>query len=85
MHRTQIALPPELHHKATQRASALRISLAEYLRRLLARDLEAPRSDTDVGAIFGLGNSQGSDVARHKHDYLEEAVESEHGDSLARQ
>src|SRR5437016_6136404 len=39
MSRTHITLDAEIQRKARQRASDLGISLAEYLRRLVARDL----------------------------------------------
>jgi hypothetical protein len=41
MERTQIMLDAELQKRARKRASQLGISLAEYVRRLLARDLGA--------------------------------------------
>jgi len=37
--RNQITLDPELQRRARKRASDLGISLAEYFRRLVARDL----------------------------------------------
>jgi hypothetical protein len=42
MSRTQITLPPEQQRLARQRASDLGVSLAGYVRRLLARDLASP-------------------------------------------
>ena len=75
--RTQISLDPELHKRAKARAAELGISLAEYLRRLLEGDLKGPRPSAEPSAIFNLGDSGGSDVARHKDEYVAEAVESE--------
>lgn len=76
--RTQITLPPEDHRRARARAAELGISLAEYVRRLVARDLgdQAPRAD--VRDLFDLGNSGGSDIARFKDEYIGEAVEAEY-------
>lgn len=53
--RTQIQLTPEHHRRARDRAAALGISLAEYIRRLVAADLTAPRRGADVSEIFGIG------------------------------
>lgn len=77
MIRAQISLDPELHRKAKDRAAKLGVSLAEYLRRLVARDLDQPRPAADRSVIFNLGDSGGSDVARFKHEYVEEAIEAE--------
>ena len=74
MARTQVTLDPELHRGARAKAAALGISLAEYMRRLVARDLDAPRRPADVGAVCDLGSSAGSDVAREKDRYVGEAV-----------
>ena len=79
MSRTQITLSPENHRQARRRAAELGISLAEYIRRLVDRDLqEASSARTDISVIFGLGDSGGSDVATHKHEYVGEAVDALH-------
>jgi Antitoxin ParD len=76
MIRMQISLTPEDHRRARARAAALGISVAEYVRRLLARDLGERSGRSDPQALFDLGDSGGSDVARNKHRYIGEAVES---------
>lgn len=58
MARTQITLDPELHRRARARAGELGISLAEYIRRLVAADLEPPAPKADVSALFNLGDSR---------------------------
>jgi hypothetical protein len=73
MARTQITLSAEAHRKARRRAAALGISLAEYLRELVANDLGGRRRRTDASAVFDLGDSGGSDIARHQDAYLAEA------------
>jgi hypothetical protein len=78
MHRTQILLDPADHRKARRRASELGISLSEYIRRLVAHDLGGPRPRADVAALFDLGDSGGSDVARDKDTYLGEAAAATH-------
>jgi hypothetical protein len=74
MSRTQVTLESELHRRARAKAAALGISLAEYMRQLVAADLEGPRRAADVRAVFDLGRSAGSDVARDKDRYLGDAV-----------
>lgn len=75
MARTQITLDPELLRGAVAKSAALGISLAEYLRRLVERDLESPRPAADVRAVFDLGRSGGGDVAGEKDRWLGEAVD----------
>lgn len=80
MVRTQIALDSEDHRRAKHRAAELNISLAEYVRRAVHRDLggEEARPKAHISEIFGLFDSGGSDVAKHKDRYVGEAVEAEH-------
>lgn len=76
MARVQVSLPPEEHRRARARAAELGISFAEYVRRLVASDLgERPRG-AHPSTLCDLGESSDSDVARHKHRYLGEAVEA---------
>jgi hypothetical protein len=74
MQRTQISLPAAEHRRARRRASELGISLAEYLRRLVRRDLGEPSTPGDVGSLFALGDSGGSDVAADKDAYVAASV-----------
>jgi len=73
MARMQITLDPEMQRRARQRASDLGVSLAEYLRRLLARDLGSPPTPGDVASVFDLGRSDNPDVARNKSAMMAEA------------
>ena len=78
MARTQITLDPEDLRKAQRRSAELGISLAAYVRGLVKRDLDDPVDRAaDVRSIFDVGDSGGSDVARHKDRYVGEAVEAE--------
>ena len=77
MARTQITLDPELHRRARDKASALGLSLAEYLRRLVAADLGEQRPRGRLEDVLDLGDSGGSDVAREKDAYLAAAVQAE--------
>jgi hypothetical protein len=76
MARTQITLPPEIQRRARQRAGDLGVSMAEYVRRLLARDLGNPTVMADPALVFDLGRSRGSDIARNKDAMIAEAFAS---------
>lgn len=69
MARTQITLKSDSHRRAKRRAAERGISLAEYFRQLVDRDLgEEPKGD--ITAIFGIGDSGGSDIANYKDEYI---------------
>lgn len=70
MARTQITLEPEFQRRAHQRASDLGVSFAEYVRRLMIRDLGAPRTATNVECVFDLGRSAASDIAKEKDSMI---------------
>jgi hypothetical protein len=74
MTRTQVYLDREMLRRARTRAAELGISLAEYIRRLLARDLGEPGQAIDPSSIFNLGRSSGSNVAAQKDAMLGEAA-----------
>lgn len=76
MAKTQITLETEMQRRARQRANDLGVSLAEYFRRLLARDLARPETASHVDRIFDLGASGGSDIASHKDSMIAEAFRS---------
>ena len=77
--RLQVTFEPEEHRRAKRRAAELGISLAEFVRRSVDQALDQPdRPKPDISAIFGLGNSGGSNVAKHKDEYLDEAVEADY-------
>ena len=66
MTRTQLSFERDMLRDARGRAGDLGISLAEYVRRLVAEDLGGGRPVADPGAVFNLGSSRGSDIARNK-------------------
>jgi len=74
MTRTQLSFEREMLKRARRRASTLGISLAEYVRRLVAEDLGDRPHGADPSLVFNLGSSTGSDVARHKDAMLAEAL-----------
>ena len=79
MIRTQLSMDRELLMRARNKASEQRISLSEYVRRLVRADLEPPPPSGDVRAIFGMFSSGGSNIARDKDKMLSEAVLKLHG------
>jgi hypothetical protein len=52
------------------------VSLAEYFRRLLARDLARPETAVPVDSIFDLGTSRSPDIASQKDSMIAEAFQS---------
>jgi hypothetical protein len=70
MVRTQITLEPETQRRARQRASDLGLPLAEYVRRLVARDLGGLPPAANPETVFDLGASGGSNVAVTKQAML---------------
>ena len=73
MARAQISLDPETYRRARRRAGDMGLSLAEYVRRLVARDLGRQQAAANPAAVFDLGASGGSDIARNKDAMLAEA------------
>lgn len=78
MSRTQITLEAELQRRARRRAGDLGVSLAEYVRRLVARDLAAPQTVVDRSCIFDLGSSRNADIAQNKDGMVAAAFASPH-------
>ncbi|MFN2463903.1 MAG: CopG family transcriptional regulator [Candidatus Dormibacteria bacterium] len=76
MSRFQVTLLPEELQRAKRKAGASGVSLGEYIRRLIARDLARPRSAVVRAAVMALGDSGGADVATAKDRYVGEAVAS---------
>ena len=72
--RTQVTLDADAHRRARRRAAELGISFAEYIRRVVDRDLGEPPPPGDPAEIFGLFDSGGSDVARDKDRMVDAAV-----------
>lgn len=72
--RMQVTLPREQHLRLAAKARAAGMSMAEYIRQLVADDLEEPGDEAELEELFGIGDSGGSDVARHQDEYLGEAL-----------
>lgn len=76
MIQTQVSLDPETLKEARRKASELGISFAEYVRRLLAKDLSEKPTTSDPTAVFNLGKSGNSDIRREKNRAIREAVDA---------
>ena len=74
MVRTQISLDLKRHALARARAAALGVSLAEYVRRLIGRDVAERPDETDRSVVFDLGTSGGTDIASQKARMIGEAT-----------
>lgn len=74
--RTQITMDPELQRRAQAKAAELGISFAEYIRRLVAGDLDATtKPKPDISIIFDLvDEGPPTDIARDKDKMVGEAV-----------
>ena len=72
--RTQIDLESEQHALVKRKAADLGISMAEYIRRLVERDLGQAGPSSDISAIFGIGDSGGSDIAVDRKGATAEAI-----------
>ena len=73
MVRTQISLDSELHTQVRARAAGLGVSLAEYIRRLVDRDLADVPKPVDRSIVFDLGASAGTDIASDKDRMIGQA------------
>ena len=73
--RTQVTLDPEMQRRAQARAAELKISFAEYVRRLLVNDLGETNRKADISTIFDLATSRAeTDIARNKDEMIAEAI-----------
>ncbi len=79
MTRTQLSFDRETLQAARARAGELGVSLAEYVRRLVAADLARPSAVVDVASVFDLGASGGSDIASEKDALIGAAFADEEG------
>jgi hypothetical protein len=71
--RTQITMEAELRRRAQTRAAELGISFAEYIRRLVARDLDEPKADISI-AFNLIDEGDPTDIARDKDKMIGDAV-----------
>lgn len=75
MTRTQLSFDAEQLQGARDRAAQLGISLAEYVRRLVAEDLGEGGRQPSPDSVFDLGASSGrSNVAANKDAMIGEAL-----------
>ena len=72
-----IVLPDHHHAEAKRKAARQGVSLSEYIRRLVARDLGQDTSSNDPSVIFGLFDSGGSRIADGKQAMISEAIDKQ--------
>jgi hypothetical protein len=77
--RTQISLEREMLKRAKRRANEMGMSLAQYIRSLIARDLGSETPIADRSSVFDLGDSGGSDIARNKDAMIADAIAADRG------
>jgi len=83
--RTQITLDPQTQRRGQAKAAELGISFAEYVRRLLAQDLDQPKPKADISVVFDLGASdEPTDIARDKDKMVGDAVWEEYLGDMGR-
>ncbi|MDE0067934.1 MAG: hypothetical protein OXN44_13810 [Acidimicrobiaceae bacterium] len=75
--RTMILLPDHHHAEAKRKATSQGISLSEYIRGLVARDLQQGEPKKDPSVIFGLFDSEGSRIADGKQAMISEAIDKQ--------
>ncbi len=78
--RTMIVLTDNQHALAKRRAAQQGISLSEYIRRLVDRDLEEDAPEWDPSVIFGLIDDGGSNIRDNKHQMIGEAIDKYYAD-----
>ena len=71
--RTVITLPDHVHARAKQRAADLGISLAEFVRRLLDKELDTPTPQADIDSICAMVAGPRFDMARDGKEIIAEA------------
>jgi hypothetical protein len=68
-------MDPETQRRAQAKAAELGISFAEYIRRLVANDLDALEKKADITSLFGLiDEGPPTNIARDKDKMIGEAV-----------
>lgn len=79
-----VTLDAEQHRRAKQEAAARGISLAEYIRQAVARELGGEGDDepTDRSAVVGLFDSGGADIAARKDEHVADVVVQRHHDRV---
>lgn len=77
--RVSIALEVDTLRRARAKAAALGISFAEYIRRLVARDLGATEPKPDISCVFDLiDEGPPTNIARDKDKMIGQAAWEEY-------
>lgn len=77
---TQIYLEPQQHVALKEKARQRGVSMAEFLRGLVADSLEEQNQGVDLSAITGIVESgEPTDIGRDKRKMVRESVLRRHG------
>jgi hypothetical protein len=83
--RTQVSLDPETQQRAQAKAAEQKVSFAEYVRRLVIKDLGEAERKFDVATVFDLADEgQETDIAGHKGEMIAEAILDVHSSRRGR-
>jgi hypothetical protein len=83
MVRTQISFEPSELEEAKQRAGALGMSLAEFVREAVRKELEAEPPVGDISAIFGMFSGPYVDTGKSIDDEFGDAMVEEYDRQVA--
>jgi hypothetical protein len=73
--RMQITLDPAIQTRVRRKAESIGVPVAEYVRRVIAKDLGGEPPKADVSELFDLGASeQHTDIATGKKRMIAEAI-----------
>ncbi len=75
--RMQITLDPTTRAKIRRRAESVGVTVAEYVRRVIAADLGGEPSRSNVAELFDLDRSaESTDIAKDKRAMIAGAIEA---------
>ncbi len=83
MVRTQISLDPLELRQAKSRAHDLGISLAEFVRQAVRKELGSGSTSGDISEIFGMAGAGGEPIAVEDYDdIIADAINEEYEEGL---
>jgi hypothetical protein len=82
--RTQVTLDPETRRRAQAKAAEQKMSFAEYVRRLVVKDLGEAEKKLDISTVFDLADGEETDIASRKDEMIAEAILDVHSSGRGR-
>jgi hypothetical protein len=83
--RTQVTLDPETRRRAQAKAAEQKMSFAEYVRRLVVKDLGEAEKKLDISTVFDLADDgEETDIASRKDEMIAEAILDVHSSGRGR-